>query len=49
MEAATLSALAAWVVAAVTLTGATFQFFIGRKRASAALTSGLHPVWMTPT
>lgn len=39
MEAATISALAAWAAAAVAATGATFQFFIGRKQASAALIS----------
>ncbi|HWE79687.1 MAG TPA: hypothetical protein VG270_14325 [Pseudolabrys sp.] len=38
MEAATLSALAAWAAAAVTLIGAAFQF-IGRKQADAAFTS----------
>lgn len=39
MEAGTLSALAAWAAAAVAGTGALFQFFIGRKQASAALVS----------
>jgi hypothetical protein len=39
MEAATLSALAAWAAAAVTLIGAAFQFFIGRKQADAAFNS----------
>lgn len=39
MEAATLSAFAAWAAAAVAATGAAFQFFIGRKQATAALTS----------
>src|SRR5689334_12109142 len=36
MESGTLSALAAWAVAAA---GAAFQFFIGRKQANAALIS----------
>jgi hypothetical protein len=39
MEPATLSALAAWAAAAVAGTGASFQFFIGRKQANAALVS----------
>lgn len=39
MQAATLSALAAWAAAAVAATGAAFQFFIGRKQAGAALVS----------
>ncbi|QQN65280.1 hypothetical protein JIR23_05640 [Bradyrhizobium diazoefficiens] len=37
MEAAGISALAAWAAAAVAATGAGFQFFIGRKQANAAL------------
>jgi hypothetical protein len=36
MDAATLSALAAFGAAAAAITGATFQFFIGRKQANAA-------------
>ncbi len=39
MEAAALSAFAAWAAAAVAATGAAFQFFIGRKQATAALIS----------
>lgn len=39
MDSATISALAAWAAAAVAAIGATFQFFIGRKQASAALIS----------
>jgi hypothetical protein len=38
-EAATVSAIAAWAAAGVALIGATFQFFIGRKQAEAALIS----------
>jgi hypothetical protein len=38
-DAATLSAVAACAAVAVTLTGVTFQFFIGRKQAQAALVS----------
>jgi hypothetical protein len=38
-DAGTISAIAAWAAAGVALTGATFQFFIGRKQAQAALTS----------
>lgn len=36
MDAATLSALAAFGAAAAAITGATFQFFIGRKQAKAS-------------
>lgn len=39
MDSQTLSALAAWAAAGVALTGAGFQFFIGRKQASAAYMS----------
>lgn len=39
MEAASISALAAWAAAAVAATGASFQFFVGRKQANAALLS----------
>lgn len=39
MDASTISALAAWAAAGVAATGATFQFFIGRKQGDAALTS----------
>ncbi|WP_316189863.1 hypothetical protein [Bradyrhizobium sp. SZCCHNS1054] len=39
MEAAAISALAAWAAAIVAATGAGFQFFVGRKQATAALIS----------
>jgi hypothetical protein len=39
MDAPTLSAFAAWAAATVALTGAGFQFFIGRKQADAAYMS----------
>jgi hypothetical protein len=39
MDAAQLSALAAWAAAVVALTGVSFQFFVGRKQAKAALLS----------
>ena len=39
MDSQTASALAAWAAAGVAAIGATFQFFIGRKQASAALVS----------
>jgi hypothetical protein len=38
-DAGAVSAIAAWAAAGVALTGATFQFFIGRKQARAALIS----------
>jgi hypothetical protein len=39
MEAAAISALAAWAAAIVAATGASFQLFVGRKQATAALIS----------
>jgi hypothetical protein len=39
MDAASISALAAWAAAFVAATGAGFQFFVGRKQATAALIS----------
>jgi hypothetical protein len=39
VEAAAISAVAAWAAAGVAATGAIFQFFVGRKQATAALIS----------
>jgi hypothetical protein len=39
LDPSALSAFAAWAAAIVALTGVGFQFFVGRKQASAALNS----------
>ena|ERR1700730_10538413 len=38
-DAPTIAAFGAWAAAAVALTGVGFQFFVGRRQATAALTS----------